>query len=63
MACPKLLSFAELVQGRDSSVRITDDRLLYAVDLTMVVHGSDRNVASKVSPPLEILINHLGLPR
>ena len=48
MASSKMISFAELIQGRDSSVRITDDRLLYAVDLTMVVHGSDRNVASKV---------------
>ena len=53
MACSKLISFAELVQGRDSSVRTTDDRLLYAVDLTMVVHGSDRNVASKVIFPLK----------
>lgn len=48
MVYPKLLSFAELVQGRDSSVRVTDDGLLDMVDLTMVVHGSARNYASQV---------------
>jgi hypothetical protein len=48
MAQSKMISFAELIQGRDSSVRITDDNLLYAVDLTMVINGADRNNASKV---------------
>lgn len=41
----KFFSFAEIVQGRDSSVRITDDRLLYAVDLCMVMTGLERNQA------------------
>ena len=72
MAQSKMISFAELIPGRDASVRHTDDKLLYAVDLTMVVHGSDRNVASKVISPRnldkpvwftrKILINQFGLP-
>lgn len=47
MAHPKSLSFAEIVQGRDSSVRITHDGLLYAVDLCMVVTGHNRDNAGK----------------
>ena len=43
MACSKLFSFAEVVQGRDASVRVTEDGLLYAVDLVMVMSGKDRN--------------------
>ena len=43
MACSKLFSFAEVVQGRDASVRVTEDGLLYAVDLVMVMTGKDRN--------------------
>jgi hypothetical protein len=35
----KLISFAEIVQGRDASVRITEDNLIYAVDLVCVVTG------------------------
>ena len=47
MACSKLFSFAEVVQGRDASVRVTDDGLLYAVDLVMVMSGKDRNNAGR----------------
>jgi hypothetical protein len=47
MACSKLFSFAEIVQGRDSSVRVTDDGLLYAVDLAMVVTGKNRDDSGK----------------
>lgn len=47
MACSKLFSFAEVVQGRDASVRVTDDGLLYAVDLAMVMTGKDRNNAGR----------------
>ena len=43
MACSKLFSFAEVVQGRDAGVRVTEDGLLYAVDLVMVMSGKDRN--------------------
>jgi len=35
----KYFSFAEVVQGRDESVRVTDDGLLSAVDLARVVTG------------------------
>jgi hypothetical protein len=47
MACSKMLSFAEIVQGRDASVRVTEDGLLYAVDLAMVVTGKDRDHAGQ----------------
>lgn len=40
-------SFAEIVQGRDASVRVTHDGLLYAVDLVMVVTGKNREDAAK----------------
>ena len=43
----KMLSFAEIVHGRESSVRITDDGLLFAVDLVMVVTGKDRDHAGQ----------------
>lgn len=45
MACSKFFSFSEIVKGRDSSVRVTDDGLLYAVDLTMVMTGLARDQA------------------
>lgn len=35
----KYFSFAEIVQGRDASVRVSDDGLLNAVDLARVVTG------------------------
>ncbi len=42
------ISFAEIVHGRDASVRVTEDNLLYAVDLAMVVTGKSRNYAGQV---------------
>jgi hypothetical protein len=44
----QVLSFAEIIKGRDSSVRVTDDGMLYAVDLVMVMTGKDRNNAGRV---------------
>jgi len=44
----KTFSFAEIVHGRGSSVRVTDDGLLYAVDLVMVITGKDRDQAGHV---------------
>lgn len=38
MACSKLFSFAEIVQGRDAIVPVTDN-MLHAVKLAMVVNG------------------------
>lgn len=47
MGSQKTFSFAEIVKGRDASVRVTDDGLLYAVDLVMVVTGASRDDAGK----------------
>jgi hypothetical protein len=47
MACSKFFSFAEVVQGRDANARITDDGLLHAVDVNMVMSGKDRNNAGR----------------
>ena len=43
----RLFSFAEIVKGRDSSVRVTEDNLLFAVDLAMVMTGKDRDHAGQ----------------
>ena len=43
----KTISFEEIVKGRDASVRVTEDGLLYAVDLVMVVTGSNNDDAGK----------------
>lgn len=48
MASSKFISFAEIVKGRDASVRVTDDRLLYAVDLAMLGTGKGRDYAGQV---------------
>lgn len=42
------LSFAALVQGRDSSVRVTEDGLGDVVDVVMVVTGKNCNHANEV---------------
>ena len=47
MSCSKLISFAEIVHGRDSTVRVTADGMLYAVDLVMVMTGSSRDDAGE----------------
>jgi hypothetical protein len=44
----KIFTFAEVVHGRDSSVRVTDDGLLYAVDLVMVVTGHDQVQSTQI---------------
>ena len=44
----KIFSFSEIVKGRNSSVRVTDDGLLYAVDLTMAMTGLARDQAGLV---------------
>jgi hypothetical protein len=43
----KCFSFAELVKDRDAIVRVTDDGLLYVVDLVVVVTGKDIDHASQ----------------
>ncbi len=42
------ISFETVVKDRDASVRITDDNLIYAVDLVMVVTGKDKDQAGMV---------------
>jgi len=42
------ISFDELVHGHDATVRVTADRLIYAVDLVMVVTGKNREDSAKV---------------
>jgi hypothetical protein len=43
----KFLSFNEIVEGRESTVRVTDDGFIIAVDLVMVVTGQNRDHAGK----------------
>lgn len=43
----KTFSFAEIIHGRDASVRVTNDGLLYAVDLVMVMTGASRDYAGQ----------------
>jgi hypothetical protein len=42
-----MISFAEIVGGRNAIVRMTEDKLIYAVDLVMAVTGQSRDHAGK----------------
>jgi hypothetical protein len=42
------ISFEGIVKGRDSTIRVTADGLLSAVDLVMVVTGKDRDHSGKM---------------
>ncbi len=44
----RFLSFAEIVQDRDHVVKVSEDGLLYAVDLVMVMTGKNRDMAGNV---------------
>ena len=45
--CPtKTLSFDEIIPG--NGVRVTSDNMIYAVDLTMVITGGNRNYAGQI---------------
>ena len=46
MSVPKTISFSELVQGRNASVRVTADGLIYVIDLAVVMTGKSRDDAS-----------------
>jgi hypothetical protein len=41
----KVMSFAEIIQGRDATVRVTHDGFLYAIDLVMVMTDKSRDSA------------------
>jgi hypothetical protein len=43
-----LISFSEIVKGDNSSVRVTEDNLIHAIDLAMVVMGKGRDYAGQV---------------
>ncbi len=58
----KAISFEEIVSGRDATVRVTEDKMIYAVDLVMVVTGIFYNMLlSHVIFCYRILINRSGL--
>lgn len=44
---PSSISFAEIIHGRDSTVRVTPDGMIYAVDLVMVMTGLSRDDAGR----------------
>jgi hypothetical protein len=44
----RVISFAGIIQGQNSSVRVTNDNLIYAVDLTMAVMNTERDYAGQV---------------
>ncbi len=52
----KYFSFAEIVQGRDASVRVSDDGLMSAVDLAMIVTGKNVNHANECLRDLNPLL-------
>lgn len=43
----RVMSFQEIVQGRDANVRVTSDGFMHAVDLVMVMTGKSRDDAGK----------------
>jgi hypothetical protein len=50
MSCSKpvqTISFAEIIRGRDATVRVTHDHLIYAIDLVMVMTGLGRDDSGK----------------
>jgi hypothetical protein len=65
----KYMSFAEIIQGRDSIVRMTEDGLIYAVDLVMAMTGLNRNVSGmtlrrlrdNVFPPCKMSSRQLSI--
>jgi len=48
MSATKSISFEELVKGSISTVRVTADRLLYVVDLVVVVTTKNKHDAARV---------------
>ncbi len=44
----KTISFEEVVQDRDTTVRVTDDGMIYAIDLVIAMTGKDRNDAGQI---------------
>jgi len=59
-ATVKIMSFADIVQGRTTGVRITSDGYLYAVDLVMVMSGIF-NLFILIQFFLKLSIHHFGV--
>lgn len=49
----KTISFAEIIKGRNASVKVTDDEMVHAVELVMLVHGATRVYAAQVIRDLD----------
>ena len=60
MQTERTFSFSDIVQGRDASVRVTEDNMLVAVDLAMVMTGKDKNYAGQASVGHDILVLRRG---
>jgi hypothetical protein len=54
----KLLSFSEIINGKEAFVRMTDDGYLFVVDLVMVVTGHNRETALKTLKRLDPAMFH-----
>lgn len=48
MSAPEFLSFSSVVEHEQSKVRLTSDKMIFAVDLVMSITGKDRNNAARV---------------
>jgi hypothetical protein len=57
-ASSQTISFEEIISGRDSTVRVTSDGLIYAVDLVMVVTGKNRNDSAQALRRLDDDVFH-----
>jgi hypothetical protein len=59
-----MLSFAEIIQGRDASVYVTHDNMMIAVDLAVVLSGKNRFCVSAINKycetPKQELFDVLG---
>lgn len=43
----RMISFAEIIHDRKTAVRVTDDGLVFAIDLVMALTGRDKNNANQ----------------
>ena len=53
MSCFKFISFGNVSRGRENKVRVTDDKMIVAIDLVMVVTGMNRNSAGRILRDLD----------
>ena len=49
MSAQKVMSLVDVFPGKTITIPVTEDDLLFAVDLVMIIHGGDRTNASKVN--------------